>query len=382
MQGKYKTIKLNQPKIDSFTLNIKLLDCEIYDERLTSLTSTYYHSLDQYETEPNPPKPFTHSENGLTTRISLNNFLVFNPSTNLKETTQFIKLVITTKFLKSNYFDGINSSNIYELYLQFINLGIFYTSFETFIQSQVNDIDICQDTCVNKLQTFSDAIDSIYQQSQSKFKYLNRFKNKNEYNTGMDMNSRHKATPSLPYIKLYHKEIELLTRSTEFYELYLRQHFNKSDIKNLVRVEATIRNSRHKKRLSNNNILPDFKTLQELLQIETTQLYKFLQYSVSSYVETKPRIKNPNLSPSEHIMFQLIQSLVLNGYDYFTILQQTIETYKGSSKATTQMQKSRMKLQITKLYDLLIHKDIKIQEISDQNQEVNNYLKSIGLNPL
>lgn len=370
----YKNIPINSPLTDSFSLKILFSDCTIIDERLTSSTSIYYESLDEIDCELHPPKPISIISNGITIRIGLAEIPIFNSETKEKVQTKFINLTVSSKLLKERYFEGITKHNIELLYKEFISFNVFHCTLETFLNGYMSDVDICINRYSENPQTFSDALDVLISQCGNKQKHLHKVSE--SMNVGLSFNKRDYAKPSIPFIKLYHKEFELLSKSAEFYNTYLFKHFAK-EIKNLTRIEVTIKNYAHKERLKKYNIIPQFKTLFDYLQIPQKDLYNVVIFSINGYIENAPRQKAPNLSPSEHIMYELIQNCVLKGYDHKTLLT-IVDTFKGSSVASTNVARSRMRKQITDLFDLLIHKDLKIESQVRHNNHVLEYLKFIN----
>src|SRR5690606_613329 len=113
------------------------------------------------------------------------------------------------------------------------------------------------------------------------------------------------------FIKFYFKEYELLTKSAEFYNKFLFPEFGHA-IKNLTRIECTIRNHAHKQRLIKNKVLPDYTSLRDFLEIPESNLKDFVIFSLKSYIVPRYRIKSPKLSPSDFIIFELIQNCLLS----------------------------------------------------------------------
>lgn len=369
-----KTIPINQALTDSLSLKIPLALCNVLDKRLTSLTAIYYETLDAVDCELLPPKPLVITQNGITCRFSLVEIPIWNNETQTKEQTKFINLTVSAKLLKERYFEGITKDNIAVLHQTFLNFEVFECDLSVFLGGVVSDIDICINRYCSSPKLFLDVCRSLWEQSGTKQKYLRLFPDAN--NMGLTFNSRVGARPSLPFIKAYHKELELLNKSADFFNAYLIPY--SYAITGLTRVEATIKNYAHKKRLEKYNILPKFRTLGEYLEIDLGKLYDFLTFSISAYIQTKARIKAPNLSPSEHIIFELIQNCVLKGYDFESLLA-IADTFKGSTPASTPVARSRMRAKITEIFDLLYEKDLKIQSKAMYNNHVLDYLRYLKI---
>lgn len=370
---KLKQIKCDYPKIDSLSLRIELSQCEVIDQRLTSETAIYYESIQMLDAELSPPKPIVISKNGITTRIRISNIPIYNQKLKIKVDTKFITLTLSAKLLKFKYFEGITPENVNLLYTEFMEQNIFKCTFDTFLNSKVSDIDICEDRYFNNPSTFEQILKQLISQTGNKIKYTNLFNQ--ESNLGLEFNNRYKATPSLPYLKFYFKYWELQTKSLEFNTHYLQEW----NTKNIGRVEATIKNYKHKKRLESKNILPKFETLKELLQIDSKKLHNFITYSLNAYITIQSRIKNHALTIKQNFIFQTLQIMLSNGYDYKSI-ENILLNYKTEQPIRTQeTAKYRAKKELKYLFDLLIHKDIKINMVANQNAHVNNYLKYLKI---
>ena len=368
-------IPINVPLTDSFSLKIPFNECQILDERLTSNTFIYYETLDAIDSEPNPPKPMLIQGNGITIRIGLCEIPLLDHKTREKIQTKFINLTVSSKLLRQNYFDGISKHNIETLYNEFLSFEVFTCSLETFLNGYISDVDICFNRYCVSPKIFSDSLDILMLQTGNKQKHLHKIHD--AQNIGLTFNKRDFAKPSIPFIKLYHKEYELLTKSAEFYNIYLFPTYSEG-IKNLTRVEVTIKNYDHKKRLEKFGIIPSFKTLEEYLNLSQAELYQVIVFSLNSYIELKARQKAPNLSPTDHIIYELIQNCIISGYDHKALLNVVI-SFKGSTPEATHVSHSRMRKKINELFDLLIFKDVKIQTKANQNAHILEYLNFLNL---
>lgn len=368
-------IKVNSPLTDSFSLKIPFLHCEIVDLRLTSQTAIYYESLDAVDCELFPPKPLKFETNGMTIRIGLCEIPLLNFETKEKVQTKFISLTVSSKLLKERYFEGITKNNIELLYNEFIAFNVFKCSFETFMSGYISDVDICINRYSNSPQCFNDSLNVLTAQCGNKAKHLHHVNE--SLNLGLAFNKRDFAKPSLPFIKFYHKEYELLSKSIEFYNCYLKKNYE-NEIKNLTRIEVTIKNYDHKKRLDKYGICSQFKTLEEYFNLTAKELYNVVVFSINSYIETKPRQKAPNLSPTDHVIYELMQNCILKGFDFKTLLC-IVESFDGGSVKSTEVARSRMRKKIKDLFDLLIHKDLKIEAQATYNFHVLEYLSFIKL---
>ncbi|TJY33390.1 hypothetical protein [Pontimicrobium aquaticum] len=368
-------IPINQALTDSLSLKIPLKDCNVIDKRLTSMTCIYYESLDAVDCELYPPKPIIIQSKGITLRIGLVEIPIYDSDLEEKIPTKFISLTLSSKLLKHRYFEGINSSNINTLYNEFIALNVFRCSLETFVNGYASDIDVCINLYVEHRNHYLDALKLLIVDSGTKSKHMHLVNTPD--NLGLSINKRQYAKPSLPFIKLYYKEDELLSKSAEFYNTFLFPAYDPL-IRNLTRVEATIKNYDHKRRLAHYKILPQFKTLKEYLEFTPKQLNDFVVFSLKSYITPQYRIKSPQLSPTDHIIFELIQNCIIKGYDEDSLLQ-LVNTFQSNDKKSTYVAQSRMRFKIKKLMGLIVFKDQKLQSKLNYNNHVLSYLKQLNI---
>lgn len=373
---------MREPKIpidyaltDSLSLKIPLSECSVHDKRLTSYTCIYYESLDLVDCELYPPKPIIISNNGITVRISLVEIPIYDSQKDEKINTKFINLTLSSKLLKDRYFEGITKNNINYLYNEFIKFDVFRCSLDNFLDGYASDIDVCINLYVQHRNHYLDALKVLMVDSGVKVKHMHLV-NQAE-NLGLSINKRAFAKPSLPFIKLYFKQDELLSKSAEFYNKYLFPEYAPL-IKNLTRVEATIKNYAHKTRLDKFKILPQFKTLREYLNFSEGQLRNFVIFSLKSYIIPQYRIKSPKLSPTDHIIFELLQNCIMKGYDQNSLLK-VVDTFSSNTKEITQVNQSRMRKRIRDLLDTIIMKDVKIQTKLNYNNHVLSYLEQLNI---
>lgn len=368
-------IPINKAVIDSLSLKIPFSECNIIDERLTSQTCIYYETLDMIDCELHPPKPIVIIQDGITVRVSLTEIPIYNKELDKHETTKFIVLTLSSKLLRTRYFEGIHKHNLMYLYNQFMYMNVFRCSLETFINGHISDIDICINLYVEHPSIYHDALNLIVTDCGVKAKYCHLI-NENQ-NLGLTINTRHSAKPSLPFIKLYYKEYELLTKSAEFYNKFLFPEYGQA-IKKLTRIECTIRNAHHKRRLIKHNIIPEYTTLKEFVEIPESNLREFVVFSLKSYIEPQFRIKSPDLSPTDHIIFQLIQNCYQKGYDKDSLLQ-IADLFDNHNKDSTDVARSRIRSKIKSLSDLILNTDLKIAAKENYNHHVISYLNQLNL---
>jgi hypothetical protein len=169
---------------------------------------------------------------------------------------------------------------------------------------------------------------------------------KNPLNNGLQYNKRVTATPSRPFLKLYWKGGELLTPadqkgSLDFYEEHVKHEANEDQVKQIVRIETTIKNKEHAKKLG-----IESTTLLSLLSLTEAEKETMFRKIISKHL-VKPnrdikveRAKDKDkMNPTEQIFYVAIMSLMktsnMTSTEAIETLLQTIEDKSAKSKKRT-----------------------------------------------
>lgn len=362
-------INENTITIDSLSLWIKREKVKIIDKRLTSEIVYAYIDIKELDEEIHPPKPIIiKKKGGITIRI------------NLKQIAgeKYIQLTISAKMLKEKYFEGLTKENIKGIYKELMKLDIIKCQEQTFINANVNDIDICENKYIKQQKDFDLMTKEMERNAEQNVKYINRF-NK-EDNKGIEFNSRWKATISRPYIKIYFKELELKTKSKEFRELYIKEY----EIKNLIRAEATIRNQKMIKRLAKKGMIKEFKTLKELLEIKKSKFRQIIRWAIGQYIKTNKMdiSKKKDLTPSEKIIATYMQMIMqdeeLNFYTW-DIIDKGINSYTHENKETQKKGRYRNKQKLEKIIKHIKKHDKELKDKIETEQNVIELLEHFGI---
>lgn len=178
---------------------------------------------------------------------------------------EYLEFSFHSKMLKSDYLRGITKATIREIYDYIISLGLFTIKggFKTFLgYTFITDIDIKSDFYDMPISNTIDFLKGA--------EVLTKIKHNAESegltgkgsitNLGLWWGSRHnfKTYKSNPYIKFYHKFVELYNQSTEFYEKFISSKHTTEELKQVLRLEGQIKNRDH------------LNSLLKILKIETT----------------------------------------------------------------------------------------------------------------
>jgi hypothetical protein len=265
---------LGLSSIDSFKLRIELSQLKTYDK---TLNDTLYVSTEDGTIEKEFKRKskqyyldgysfYASISEGV--RVSQNRF------------ADCLTVLINSKQLEHKYFEGVSNSNVKDIFDKIIDIGIFDCSYKTFLDAHPTDIDFKKDY---KLP-LEDYLELIKVCGIMTPLSNSNDKGKRIHNKGISWSNRETSKYlTNPFTKIYHKETELRENSTDFTSLYL----NSIDFKNVFRIETTVKNRTHLKRLKLN--LNTF-TLRELLSLSNTQKDSIIANAINSHLS--PRNKS------------------------------------------------------------------------------------------
>jgi hypothetical protein len=351
-------IPFDTSKIDSLTILIPRESVQIIDSTFEQKYLLYFPDTDEVETKARQKNVHIELIDDIKLRIdSLSR--MWNG-----ENRKFIRFVITSKFLKSRYFEGINKGNIKLIYELLMQMQIAYFDYDTFLNSYIADIDICIDMKLN-----------INQQKEVKKQYtlrvllkLQRYIQQLKNVTNLQINERTKATEAKPFIKFYNKHQEFEVRSKTFKERYLNE-YEKILSEGVYRAEVTIKNSKHRKRIG----LSECNTLAKLLDLDQSFLSKLHRTVLSEYIEPKNiiRVKGEDLTPNDKATCNDFNYFISLGLSQYEIVGNHIKGLEGK-----QLQRARKRA--VKLFKH-IKDDQKAQANNMQRAEISKALQTLGI---
>ncbi len=275
------------------------------------------------------------SENGIKTKFGIE-----KQYTKTQKTRDFLVILVNSKLLKHNYFEGINSNTIEQLYNNLMSFNVISISYKDFISvSEGTDIDIKKD-CNIPMSTFTKSIDQCRQISKpSKLKDSGYRVFRDKDNKGIEWSTRKSSSyKSKPFLKIYHKETELKNNSIEFSE----EHLEGIDYTDIVRIETTIKNAAHFRHLGVNT-----NSLKDILKLSQDTLQGIMSKAIKQHLEPRVRqIKKDNkLKPFELIIYASILLSMKGGVSY--------ESYKSSvlSVLHNKTERNRKRKVLDMIYD-------------------------------
>lgn len=351
---------LQKIKVDSLKIRIPVEDVKIVSSTFLEKFQKLYVTGEIAE-DISLESHKTDITNGITARIGLVCCRVGKD-----ESKEFIYIQANSKMLKSRYLEGITLDTIYLIYTYIIDLKVIEFDFEQFLNAYVSDIDFAYDVNVSPENMIVMNQKIFSKVHQDKLKYVDKPFRKDS-NIGLQFNRREKATPSLPFIKIYHKGIEFEHHSKEFYDSFMKG----IDLKNYGRLEYTLKNAKHQKHLG-----ISIKTLRQLLEIDKMMIENIVLRGIPEcYVESRIVIRDyGKITPVNKVLIFYMESLIKQGYDKQDLFA-VLRLFDGKDSASRR-DASRIKNLLNTLFETMENGNKK-QAI--KNKEINDVLRVLKI---
>jgi len=324
---------------DSFKLRFPIEDVEVLNSHLLSRRIRIEYDEDTGE---------VISEDVLQSKSLKHNYGLYQIHFAITETfnrTEVIVLV-NSKLLEHSYLNGITMSNIELVYNKLMQAEVIYLPFESFLYGCVSDIDIKKDITVESITDFETYTLELERFSRAKKKVGHGVNRPNSAtNKGVEWNKRSTATVANPFLKVYHKGLESRHgHNNKFFSHYVDQ----DTLKNMVRIETTLKNSKHFKAYGINSCF-----LKDFLSLKQSQLREIVSDTIKRNLNERIRTHKPknsdSMTPSQTVYFNLMSTLTeqlkLSRDEVISIC---LQNHKNKQ------QKSRSKKVVEEVYDLYI----------------------------
>ena len=260
----------------------------------------------------------------------------------------YLVILINSKILEESYLNGISIKNIELIYNKIISCNIIDISFEDFLSlGNISDIDIKKDFELSP-EDFKLVISDLQKKTiPNKRKNFGCNTFTGETNLGIEWNDRKKATLKHPFLKLYHKEIEVKHGKNKD---YFAEYINSDAVKNVVRCEATAKGLKELKIAG-----IESSTLISVLKATQEQLDKLIYNAIEFNIEPPLKAQKTKsiLSPVETIIFAHITNMIKNqNMTFESSLEFTLNHFQNKQS------KHRAKKQIIKVYESKIQGQI------------------------
>jgi hypothetical protein len=367
MTSKIENKSLLVASIDSICYRISLSDIEIInnnllDKRIKSEINT--RTGEVIEETPIKKNSLKILRNGYHIYFGIQRF----------PDKDFLVIHINSYLLENRYLEGISMQNIELIYTNIMKCEVVKLTFEDFLSKGIlSDIDIKKDVTISK-DEFRKGIKELHKASLSRKAVglgSNPFNNNN--NLGIEWNSREKATPTAPFIKIYCKELQSVMKDAKllkdeeqpFFETYVGHQ----NLKDVVRIETTIKNLKSARRYGIENL-----SLLEVLKLTSEQLNKIIVTALNLNLERRTPIVNKiknldKLTPNELLIYIHIDNMIRNqNNDIEMAIEYTLNYFEDK------VAKSRMKAKLLDVYSQHIER----QTYVVKSKKINEFFTNIG----
>lgn len=208
-----------------------------------------------------------------------------------RENIPCLQIMATSKLLGQRYFDGINRDTFQILYDAIQREGLVDLRREVLLsQGLATDVDIKIDAYLPSHVDFTSYTKQLELDCKVSSKIgegCKRYNNRDQ-GQGIQFGTRKTATVGRPFLKVYNKQLELLTKSQEFSREHLRGH----NTDGLVRTEVTMKNKQAFKRVWGTSN----SSLGNLLSLSPSKLKDAVTYAGNAHLSkiTKYRSRTSN----------------------------------------------------------------------------------------
>jgi len=296
-------------------------------------------------------------------RIELKGYSVYfqteNQTTADQEVKPFVVLLFSSKILKGQYFEGITLNNIKTVYDELMSMDVCRFSYDAFLKGECTDVDFKRDT---EKRDFDRSLKTLvafsrpHKRSDYGYHSFNRKDNK-----GIQFSNRKHSSPSNPYLKIYHKGVELIHKSNIFYDAYLRGH----DVEHLVRAEITIKNKKHFRKYD-----IDDTTLYNVLSLPDEKKEEMFRDIISQHLEKRTIIERDmsDITPTDATILTLLRVGMSSGRSYPVLREMCVQS----------VEKQRSARNIRDKIDDLYQRFIKGSEIDEITLSDEKFYNEIG----
>lgn len=344
--------------VDSLKLRLSVDKVQVLNESLTShwiIVNALTGEINQDEQFRD--KAYRLNSQGISTRYAIE-----KQQTKDKTVKEFVVIAVNSKMLGSLYFEGLTPENLIQVYNYLMSQKVVSFSYKDFINAECTDVDYKKDFICPDIDLLIKKLSSLTIQSSKRgegYKIYDKVNNK-----GIEWADRRTTSISkAPFIKIYSKHLDLTSQSKDFRQAFLQD----KEIKNLTRVEFTIKNKKHFRLYK-----VEDTTLKSVVSISQPILNTMLKTTIAKH--TQKAIK-PIKAKTEGKRSATEQKLI-------NLVQMAVESKIGISELrryyTMNLNKKtavRTEVQIDEIWKTYFSK----LAITKEVVQVENWLKNVGI---
>jgi hypothetical protein len=333
---------LGVAKVDSLKIRIPLTSLIKYDESLE------YHYLKVCEETGEIEKEFkdeskSYDIEGVPLKVGIAKRVRTG-----KTFEDYLYILINSKQVGQWYFKGLDLDTVCIIWQRLIDLNIIEIEWMDFLYYSIpTDIDIKIDYEL-PMDEYKEMLNGCFKMtkpSNNRDVGCTTFKKKGNVGISWSVRETSKYITS-PYLKIYHKGLEMQYKSYEFYE----RHLSNYDLKDCFRIETTIKNRKHLRELNKSLKLGlkeyNLIELLRLMQEKNKHLAKsIVQKAVNSHL--LPRKKSfemfkdkKKMTPADSIMFSSLLGFIEDcGWTYLQVEKLLLSRIENESSKSLNKKK-------------------------------------------
>ena len=300
-------IPTNFPVFDSFTTSTAV---EFFDSIPKQLTDQWQLiNVETGEGADTQNVPLFIDSFGVRFRVSIVNW--FGKS--------FIRITFTSKFLFSNYFQGLNYGNFRQAFVHMCKQTTLCINYDTFLDnSTVNDIDICSNIYLTDFEFLNTYKKFSHYAGIKKFNSKRSNALDNSKIIGFQFTNRKDASITTPFVKAYSKYFEMHDLKNEKF----LPNIIGANLHDLRRIEITIKNKAHLQSVCNAVKIEVPNTLRKLLLLNVHDVKLLFDCVANRYVPNDSvNVKDIGCvevpyTPAQALQVAMLWELMQNGYTF------------------------------------------------------------------
>lgn len=346
--------------LDSFKIAIPINEVTIIDPNLGEYHAEINVETWDYDESTRFKKDsILYKYNGISVRASKVLRWCFIREKNI----EYLVILVNAKILQERYFEGITKENIKLVYDRLINVQFAKFTYDSFVEGIGSDYDFKEDLYCNSFIPVIDQIGKKAKKYSSLNKGVQSYRKKD--NQGIQFGNRGSASVGYPFLKFYHKFIELNNKSSIFYNEYIEPQ--KLDIENLVRVEFTIKNKEHfvKYKIQNTS-------LESILNLDQSTLQDIKKDILRIHLDERVNVIIPKLKLNimDSFLLNAISEHIKNGLSF----EQMCDNWIITKTSKPYQEIKRTKDRLAKIYQAEIEGSLE----DKKSIEMDSFFKDLG----
>lgn len=291
---------LDTIEIDSLKLRIPFDQIQIVNSQIIDKIGVYNVETGEELEEPKPRNWYrVEKQNIICQKLYSYKWDIQNITLQKGRAFKYLCVQVNSKVLHEHYFKGISLHTAKLVYKRLMAEKVVSFSLDTFLNAECTDIDFKKDVLNENFRKAITILNDMSKPFKQYGKGANAFMQKD--NLGIEWSNRRTASPSNPFLKLYHKGLQCVSHKDmkPYFEEYIKG--GKEIVKDRIRIEFTIKNKKHLKAFGVNS-----QRLVDLLKLNQDKKIEMLEGIVKHHLlpRVTPVIKpKTDLKPTDMMLY-------------------------------------------------------------------------------